>query len=443
MSKKKNNRRQELNDSSKIRPFGDIDNTEAKTEEVFEEVSEIKTEETDFEKEVNERLDRIEKAMNEKPSEENDSDEGDAEEDLVEKFNETFPWDEDDDNSQTNEIEEQKIVEEPQVEVIGELEEKTEEIPLPLLPKLPEEEDEELEEPVKIIKEENKPNWLLLIIPFLLLLLFGWLLFSKGCSHKPTEQELQNEYETVKSTLNIEFDEALDTPIVEAGENLTITKNEEANVEMPDILKNYVVSIPEEATVKAELPNTKFLGETNITFVIEKEDKYGRTVTNTQLVPIVVEDNTAPEITLEADTITASDIAGVKANVKSVVDPVFGEYLYSENKEAGTWFLDGKIDFKKTGEYKVNVVVNDNGKKIEKPMTVKVKVEEKQEEKPEEKQEVTQATQTTPTITPTPKPTQKPTQTGPVYVFEDEEGNKYTQEEFDNLFADGDYELSD
>ena len=70
-------------------------------------------------------------------------------------------------------------------------------------------------------------------------------------------------------------------------------------------------------------------------------------------------------------------------------------------------------------------------------------VEEKQEEKTEEKKEVTQATQTTPTVTPTPKPTQKPAQTGPVYVFEDEDGNKYTQEEFDKLFADGDYELSD
>ena len=143
----------------------------------------------------------------------------------------------------------------------------------------------------------------------------------------------------------------------------------------------------------------------------------------------------------------------LKVNVKSVEDPVFGKYAFSNTGRERTWKLETEdVDFDHEGEYEVKVVANDNGNMIEESFTLKVegnieeiraeeerkKAEEEEAKKREEEGEDAEGN-TDERVDDKDKDAEtSKTEDKPEYGYVDADGNIYTQEEIDAM-NNGDY----
>lgn len=109
--------------------------------------------------------------------------------------------------------------------------------------------------------------------------------------------------------------------------------------------------------------DTKKIGNYKQTVI--SKDKNGNE--NSSTFSIEVKDTKGPEITLKNSsvTVTKGNSYDPKSNVKSVKDPVDGDIEYT---------VDGTVDTKKVGSYKITVKAKDaNGNETKKEFTVNVK----------------------------------------------------------------------
>ena len=199
-------------------------------------------------------------------------------------------------------------------------------------------------------------------------------LYITGTSFR-REQMAASARET-KDRLVLTFHDESDIPVLEAGEELTYTETDDLIDVIPDQLRRYIRSIPGDSEITLSDIDISKTGEQYVIVGFKTTDRFGQTVTNHQTFPVEVADTRPANIELEATSITlpaGSDEDALRKNVKAVNDPVFGEYAYSDSGEERTWRLDvSGVDLDHAGDYKVRIVVNDNGNMIEASYDLKI-----------------------------------------------------------------------
>lgn len=229
-------------------------------------------------------------------------------------------------------------------------------------------------------KENKVKTW-----PFILLAIFiiamaivAFLFFR----HQSLEKAKAESLAALKKELVVELKEGSEMPAIEAGYELTYENKEVKEMaNIPDQIKVYIESVPEDADIEVSEIDTNQVGEQQLVFNISKKDEYGQKASNRQEITINVNDTIEPNIILKASSMSlkGDELNKMYENVESVIDPVFGEYRYSVNGENRTYYIDsGEIDVTKSGTYTVYVKVNDNGKIYEQPFVIEYKAVESQ-----------------------------------------------------------------
>lgn len=179
-----------------------------------------------------------------------------------------------------------------------------------------------------------------------------------------------------KERLTLTFHDESDVPVLEAGEELTYTETDDLIDVIPDQLRRYIRSIPGDSEITLSDIDISKTGEQYVIVGFKATDRFGQTVTNHQTFPVEVADTRPAYIELKATSMTlpaGRDEDALRENVKAVNDPVFGEYAYSDSGEERTWRLDvSGVDLDHAGDYKVRIVVNDNGNMIETSYDLKI-----------------------------------------------------------------------
>ena len=271
-------------------------------------------------------------------------------------------------------------------------------------------------------------KWIVLSLLVLALCLFGFMFWR---NHQTKQREAS--YENLKQQLVVELDESMGAPTIEAGEELAYSDtNVESLREIPDQLRPMFKSVPDGAKITLSGLDTTAFGEQEVKINISKTDKYGQEVTNAQTFIINIEDTKEPEITLNASSIEieAGDSRAIKDNIKSVIDPVFGEYIYSTNKENQTYWIDATdVNYSELGTYPVRVIVYDNGNEIVQEFDVKVtNVIKNEEQSATANQTTTQANTNNNAGAATQNQAPRV-----VYSYVDQFGNIYTEEQVQQM----------
>ena len=279
------------------------------------------------------------------------------------------------------------------------------------------------------VEKKNK-GWLWLIPLFLALLLLGLLL--KNNLHK---KAMEKSYEEVKSSLFVQAT-SLNEPLkLEVGEELTYSPSEIKGMEsVPDQLRPLITSVPEDTEISVSPINNNLVGEQDLVITLTKVDKYGQKISNTQTIPFVIEDTIEPDVKLKASSISiaSNEISKIKDNIEGIVDPVFGEYRYSDSKENGTYSIDtSRVNFEQEGRYPVELTIYDNGKEIKQQFDVVIDKVVKENQAQESNQ--SQSNQTNQAQSGSSSTQSKPEEKPEPYVFVDQYGNKYTQSQVDAM----------
>ncbi|MBR3252112.1 MAG: hypothetical protein IKF80_10425 [Erysipelotrichaceae bacterium] len=291
-----------------------------------------------------------------------------------------------------------------------------EEKPVRLSP-LPEEKDKEENDDEENDDDEDDVNfgWLkwLLILLIVAALGFGGFFAWK----KYDESRKTNSLNDLSAQLVIETNQSMGIPTIEAGEKLTYSDSDKAEMKnIPDQLRNFFVSFPEGADVQLSEIDTDKAGIQEVTVIITKEDSYGQIANNNQVFEVNIVDTKQPEIYLNASAIEieAKDATPIEENVVSVIDPVFGEYSYSAARENRTYYIEtSEIDFEVNGTYQAYVIIQDNGNEYRQSFDVTVTGGKKPE-----------AENTANNVNATSRPATRPS-----YTYVDESGNMFTEEQ--------------
>ena len=154
-------------------------------------------------------------------------------------------------------------------------------------------------------------------------------------------------------------------PTLEIGEEFTYSSTVDELSQIPDKLRSYIKSYPRGAKITLDTngQDLALIGEKNFKLKMEMPTVYGDIVTREQDLNVYLDDTQKPEIILTASKVSVTREDDVRANVRTIVDPVYGRYLLSPNGENHTYSLDmSEIKWTVPGEYNVYIRINDNGK---------------------------------------------------------------------------------
>ncbi len=148
---------------------------------------------------------------------------------------------------------------------------------------------------------------------------------------------------------------AQDSLVLELTKDPTIEYGEE--IEDPEALAlSYVTDSYGDITVaNAEDIDSSKLGPVTLTYTVSTKDTYGVEVSDSKDLTVTVQDTTAPEIMLAADTVSIQEGSDFDplANVTEVKDPVDGDL----DKETLT--VDNPVDTAAPGDYTVSLSAAD------------------------------------------------------------------------------------
>lgn len=197
--------------------------------------------------------------------------------------------------------------------------------------------------------------WGLIGILVVIGLLFG-IKFYRSYVRKQSYDKL---YEELAVEVNPDF-----YPVFEAGDKLTFGNASTPELlKVPDQLRSAILSVPKDIDLSVGAMDLNEVGEKTVDLVLSTTDGYGQLVTRTQQIPYLVQDTHEVDVAFLASSIRARTESDVYANVRDVIDPVFGPYPYSRDLENRTYRIDfNDLSFDKSGTYTVTVEINDNGK---------------------------------------------------------------------------------
>lgn len=196
---------------------------------------------------------------------------------------------------------------------------------------------------------------------------------------------------------------------LEYGENTTMSGTFS---KVPDELKGQLdLSQYEEYNIEITIGDidTKTMGYQQIPLTLTLTDKYNQSITKNETIGINVVNEITPVISLNLPYLSGAKLTkeDVINNVKAVSEEKRGEFVYSETKEDGTYYVDfGNADFSKTGTYEIVVNAYDGDQVTASKFTI-----------------IVEASSTT--------------ETQEKYRYWDDAGNVYTEEEIANFTKEG------
>ena len=194
----------------------------------------------------------------------------------------------------------------------------------------------------------SKPA-LLLIIPLILMIFFGGIIYIQRSNRK------------------IAYQQTYDSLVLEVNETLL-----EVEYGDPFDEKAFIKSYEGELSNHA-LVHTDKVGESDLVYTLKAEDSYGETVTRDYTYKLKVVDTHPAEIILENDVVRIyeDDEIDLNDNVMNVEDVVDGPLEYSEELKDNTYTFETDLDTSTAGEYTVTVKAKDkNGNESTKEFRV-------------------------------------------------------------------------